>query len=141
MSNHTEILKKAEAMLTKRNKAKGYATISLLDKNGYPTGSPASIENSQGLEWVTFNAGIESNKVARIKNDNRGSISITTEDNTITLVGHFEILTDMESKKAHWNPMWAEFWTGYEDQNHCILRFIPKSYNLWIDYEEACGDL
>jgi len=121
----------------------GYATLAVIDENGYPTASTYVIIKEDGIKWMTFGTGSNRDIVKRINKDNRGSICINSDKYNITLVGTFEILTDLELKKEMWIPNSAmnNHWSGYDDPQFCVLRFTTERYNLFIDYKEAKGTL
>ena len=118
-------------------------TLSLLDHEGYPTTSTLSISKADGIRQITFATGLNSNKVKRAKQDKRASVCIFGDDYAggecynITLVGDVEILTDAEIKKATWyDGLEEHFPGGIDDPNYCVLKFVTKRYNLWVDIEE-----
>ena len=118
-------------------------TLSLLDHEGYPTTSTLSISNADGIREITFAVALDSNKAKRAKANSRASVCLF-DDNyeggsyyNITLVGDVEVLTDPEIKKATWfEGLEEHFPGGAEDPNYCVLKFVTKRYNLWVDIEE-----
>ena len=121
----------------------GYAALSLIDEEGYPTTSTLTIVKADGIKWLTFATSPDDNKAKRIEKCSRASVCINSSEYNITLVGTIEIVTDMEIKKDMWlEPMnGSEHWTGYDDPNFCVLRFTTERYNLYVGYEEARGNL
>ena len=122
-------------------------TLSLLDHEGYPTTSTVSISKADGIRKILFGAGLSSNKSKRAKKCSRASVCIFDDDYengsyyNITLVGDIEIVTDPETKKEVWFEGYEEhFADGVNDPDFCVLRFITKRYNLWVDLgEEVTG--
>ena len=122
----------------------GYAALSLMDENGYPTTSTLTIAKADGIKWLTFCTTLDDNKVKRIKANNRACVCINSSQYNLTLVGTIEVLTDPQFKNAHWLPsMDSTHWSGPDDPNYCVLRFTTQRYNLFISdpYGEAQGTL
>ena len=118
-------------------------TLSLLDHEGYPTTSTLSISKAEGIRQLTFTVALDSNKAKRAKANSRASVCIFGDDfeggayYNITLVGDVEILTDPEIKKAAWyQGLECHFPGGADDPNYCVIKFVTKRYNLWVDVEE-----
>ena len=115
-------------------------SLSLLDHEGYPTTSTLSIAKADGIRQITFGVSFSSNKGQRAKANIRASVCIF-DDNyegdsyyNITLVGDAEVVTALEVKKEIWYEGLAEhFEHGVDAPDYCVLRFITKRYNLWVD--------
>ena len=140
---NSEIIAKAGEIINEKIGA-GYATIALIDEDGYPTASTYSIAKAKGIEWLIFATSLSSDIVKRINKCNRASVCINSDEYNITLVGTFEVLTDSATKKDMWYPEWERHWSGADDPDYCILRFTTERYNLLImsvSYEEAKGTL
>jgi general stress protein 26 len=121
----------------------GYATLALIDENGYPTASTLTIAKADGIKWITFCTSPDANKVKRIEKCNRASVCINSNEYNITLVGTIEVLTDEETRKDNWLPAMEGLgqWSGYDDPAFCVLRFTTERYSLFIGYQEAVGTL
>ena len=122
----------------------GYATLSLIDENGYPTTSTITIAKAEGIKWITFCTTLDDNKARRIAKCNCACVCINSSAYNISLVGTIEVITDPAFKNAHWLPtMDSTQWNGPDDPNYCILRFSTERYNLFISdpYGEAQGTL
>ncbi|MCL1913524.1 MAG: pyridoxamine 5'-phosphate oxidase family protein [Eubacteriaceae bacterium] len=120
----------------------GYATLALIDENGYPTASTLTIAKADGIKWLTFCTSPDSNKAKRISSCNRASVCVNSNEYNITLVGTIEVLVDEASRKDNWLPaMEAEgmHWSSYDDPSFCVLRFTTERYNLFVGYNEAAG--
>ena len=145
-----EIIKKAGEIINGKAGYKdqygleGYATIAVIDEDGYPTASTYVIAKSEGIEWLTFCTSLSRDIVKRITKCNRASICVNSADFNITLVGTFEVLTDPDTKKDMWFPPMKNHWSGSDDPEYCVLRFNTKRFNLFIPavaFEEAKGIL
>ena len=120
----------------------GHCVLALIDKEGYPTASTLSLSKADGIKYMTFCVGLDSNKAHRIGACNRASVCFSSAEYNITLVGAIEILTDPEIKKEMWYDGLENHFTGADDPGYCVLRFKTKRYNLFVDYkEEVVGTL
>ena len=108
----------------------GYAILALIDENGYPTASTLTISKAEGIKWLTFLTGIDSNKAKRIGKCNKGSVCLGSSEHNITLVGALEILTDPAIKKEMWYDAIGEMFSGPDDPEYCVIRFNTERYNL-----------
>ena len=121
----------------------GYTVLALIDENGYPTASTLTVSKANGIEWITFLTGLDSNKAKRIANCNKGSVCFASPAYNITLVGTLEILTDLDSKKEMWQEPIGMMFDGPEDPNFCVIRLRTERYNILLadDGTEATGTL
>jgi len=138
-----EIIARAGEIVAKKTGGgnDGYCVLALIDQNGYPTASTISASKADGINWITFCAGLGSDKTNRIEKCNRASVCFDAIDYNITLVGTIEILTDPDSKKEMWYDGLVNHFSGPEDLGYCVLRFKTERYNLLVDWKEAKGDL
>lgn len=142
-----EILRRAGEIISKNtalNRAPGsepYCTLATIDIDGYPVASTITAAKSEGVEWITFDTGLESGKTKRIANNSRASVCFNAPDYNITLVGEIEICTDTDIKNEMWYSGMANHFTGADDPRYCVLRFRTKRYNLLVDWKEAEGEL
>ena len=142
-----EAIAKAEEIIKSKTAAVNMGagvTLSLLDKEGYPTTSTLSISKADGIEQITFAIALDSNKAKRAKENSRASVCIFDDDfasgsyYNITLVGDVEVVADMGMKRETWYQGLEEhFPNGLDDPNYCVLKFTTKRYNLWVDMEEG----
>ena len=122
----------------------GYAALSTIDENGYPSASTFSISRADGINWITFATGKEGRPYAeRISKNNKACACINSETYTINLVGTVEALTDIETKKANWNPAWTAHWSGPDDPQMLVLRFRTERYTIFFvdDGGYAAGEM
>jgi general stress protein 26 len=148
MKTNQEIIAKAEEIINSKTGyigggMEGYATLSLIDENGYPTASTLTIAKADGIKWLTFCTSLSRNSVKRIKNCNRASVCLNSSEYNINLVGTIEVLTDPDTKKDNWFPIMNDgsHWSGPDDPEFCVLRFTTERYTLFVDYEEVKGTL
>jgi general stress protein 26 len=119
----------------------GFATLALIDENGYPTASTLTIAKANGIEWITFNTSLDRDSVKRIKKCDRASVCINSSTFNITLVGKAEILTDAKTKNDMWFPVMKGQWSGPDAPEYCVIRFKTERYSLFVDYKEVKGTL
>lgn len=143
---HNEIIRKAEEIIKQDTvhfspeSSEPYCALALIDADGYPTVSTITPSMSGGIHWVTFCSGLESNKAHRIEKCNRACLCFNKDGaHNITLVGTMEIVTDPAVKQEMWYAGMGNHFSGYDDPNYCVLRFTTRSYNLFVNYQEAKG--
>lgn len=91
-----------------------------------------------------FMTNINSNKIAQIKQNNKVSTYYFNPEthHTMTLFGLAEIIVSQEEKSKFWNDSWKNFgYTGKDDKNYCIIKFMPKIYKFYIGKEQKSGEL
>jgi len=121
----------------------GYAVLALIDENGYPTASTLTISKAEGIRWLTFLTGVDSNKAKRIIKCNKGSVCLSSSEYNITLVGTLKIVTDPDVKKEMWYEAIGEIFSGPDDPAYCVLRFSTERYSIFFadSGKEAKGTL
>ena len=145
-----EIIKKASELINSKAEYRaggmeGYAALSLIDENGYPSATTFCITRADGINWLTFNTATDRPYAERISKNNKACVCINSSAYTINLVGTAEALTDMETKKANWLPMFEDgvHWSGADDPTLLILRFKTERYTITFadDGSYAAGSL
>ena len=140
--NEESIAKAGKIINEKAGKGmEAYCVLALIDNEGYPTASTLSIAKADGINWITFGTGLDSNKANRIKNSNKASVCITSASYNITLVGTVEVLTDLETKKDMWYEGMEYHFTGPDDPSYCVIRFKTIRYNIMVGEDEVSGNL
>ena len=121
----------------------GHVVLSLLDEKGYPTSAAITISKADGIKWVSFLTGMDSNKVRRIQKSNKACVCLASSEYNITLVGTIEIITDPIAKEGLWQNVFSKHYSSHEDPVWCALRFTTERYNIFFadDESEAVGDL
>lgn len=136
-----DIIARAEEIIQTRVGMSTYCTMALIDIDGHPTASTITASMADGIKWLTFCTGLGANKPNRIRKCNLASICFNADDYNITLDGTIEVVTDPEVKKEMWYEGLANHFKGPEDPEYCVLLFKTKSYNLFVDWKEARGNL
>ena len=133
-----EVIKRASELIDSQAEYKGgdmsgYAALSLIDDKGYPSATTFCITKADGIKWLTFNTAVEGRPYAeRISKNNKACVCINSSAYTINLVGTAEALTDIESKKENWLPIFDHMphWSGADDPNLLIIRFTTQRYTI-----------
>ena len=118
-----------------------YCVLAQEDNDGRLTASAITPAKTEGITWITFCTGLESNKAKRIKRDSRAAVCFASATYNITLRGRLEILTDTESRREHWYKGMENHFSGPDDPSYCVLRFTTERYNLMVDWEATEGSL
>ena len=115
--------------------------MAVIDFDGYPTASTISVSKNEGISSLSFCTSFDSIKVKRIQKCNYASVCISSSEPffNITLVGKIEVITDPKIKKEMWYDGLEHYFTGYEDENYCVLKFVTERYKLFIDEDEVEG--
>lgn len=111
----------------------GYAALSLIDENGYPSATTFCITRADGIHWLTFNTAVNGRAYAtRIRNNNKACVCINSSTYTINLVGTVEACTDPETRQENWLPMFNDgvHWSGPDDPDLLIIRFTTERYTI-----------
>ncbi|MDR2559648.1 MAG: pyridoxamine 5'-phosphate oxidase family protein [Oscillospiraceae bacterium] len=134
---NSELIRKAgEIILKQRN-----FVLTLIDKDGYPSSSVATVSKADGVKWLTFCSGLGSNKANRTRNNNRACVCFASEEYSVSFSGDIEIITDPDVKKEMWYEGLEGHFKGYEDPDYCVFKFTTKRYSLFIDWIEEKGEL
>jgi len=145
-----EVIKRASELINSITEYKlggmeGYAALSLIDDNGYPSATTFCITKADGINWLTFNTALDRPYAERINKNNKACVCINSSSYTINLVGTVEACTDMETKKENWFTFFddTDHWTGIDDPNLLILRFTTQRYTITFadDGSYAAGNL
>ena len=123
----------------------GYASLSLIDENGYPSAVTLAIVKADGINWLTFATRPSRGYAERISKNNKACVCINSSEYNINLVGTVEALTDLELKREMWiqGSAMEHLWSGSDDPDLLILRFTTERYSLWFkeDWSSAAGTL
>jgi general stress protein 26 len=114
--------------------------LALIDENGYPTTSVITPAKSDGLKTVWLCTMLDSNHARRIAKCSRASVSFTSPEYCVNLVGDIEVITDPAVKSEMWyDGLTYHFPDGETDPNYRVLKFTTKRYKLFIDGEDVAG--
>ena len=132
-----ELIGKAEKVIMSKtgyigNGMEGYCTLALMDEDGYPSASTLSISKADGIKWLAFLSGLQSNKAKRISKCNRGSVCVNSSSYNITLIGTLEVLTGPDIKDEMWQEPLRDIYSGPDDPEYCVIRFQTERYNIFF---------
>jgi PhnB protein len=117
------------------NGMEGYATVTTIDENGFPSSTTMSISKADGINWLTFNSDANSNPVKRIAGNPKACVCLSSSEYHINLVGTFEILDDIESKRENWQEPLTEYYANVDEaieKGLTPIKFTTFSYNIYI---------
>jgi general stress protein 26 len=140
-----EIIRRAGEIIgknTAKNAPEGaepYCVLALMDDGCGLTASAITAANAEGIAWIAFCTGLQSNKAKRIEKSDRASVCFCGADHNITLTGRMEIVTDEAVKREMWYEGLKNHFRGADDPDYCVLRFHTEHYNLLVDWKEARG--
>lgn len=116
----------------------GYAVLSLIDENGYPTSSTMTISKADGVNWLSFLTDLDGTKAQRIAKCNKACVCLASSEYHISLTGTMEIITDPAIKKEHWQEQIIKYHKAdWNNPSWCVLKFNAEHYNLYF----ASGDI
>lgn len=136
-----EIIAKAAEIVGKNTGEQSFCVLALIDAGGFPTASTITASKADGISRIDFCTGISSNKSSRVNSCGRASVCFNSAEYNITLVGTIEVLTDPAVKSDMWYSGLKQHFSGPEDPEYCVLRFITQRYNLFVDWKETAGTL
>jgi len=142
---HQEILKRASELINSKTDyigdgMEGYAVLSLIDENGYPTSSTMTISKADGVNWISFLADTNGTKSQRIAKSNKACVCLASSEYHVSLVGTVEIITDPAIKKEHWQQVVINHYkSDWNDPEWCVLKFNAECYNLFFADNDSEG--
>jgi len=143
-----DILVRASALINSKTDyvgdgMEGYVVLSLIDEYGGPTSAAITLSKADGIRWLSFLAGTDSNKARRITACNKACVCLASSEYNITLAGTIEIITDPLVKKELWQDVFSEHYGDWQDPQCCALRFHTERYSIFFadDGTEATGIL
>jgi general stress protein 26 len=137
------LIEKASGIVSKEHMD---CVLALIDLDGYPTASTITVSKASGINWITFVINSNCNKAIRLKNNNRASVCFASLGNieplyNITLVGKIEIINDQKIRDEMWWDDCKNHFTGPDDPNYCVLKFITERYNLFVEWQNISGKI
>lgn len=140
-----EIIRKAGELISANTVHAGaenpVCVLAQLDLDGSPTAATITPSKADGISWITFCSGLESNWAKRQARDCRACVCFSMGEYNISLVGVLEIDTDPAVKQEMWYAGMGQHFKGPDDPAYCVLRFRTERYNLLVDWQTARGTL
>ena len=140
-----EIINKAAEIVTANTVKNGMfnneiCNLSIIDEEGYPTTSVLTPAKSDGIKTVYLCTTLDGNAARRIRKSSRASVSFTSAEYCVNLVGEIEVITEQSIKSELWYDGLAEHYqSGETDPNYCVLKFTTKRYKLFVDWQDVAG--
>ena len=142
MEKEKIIARAAELIAQCANAGSGnYCALIFMDPDGSPVATTISISKSQGLQWLTFCTGMGAHAPTQLAQCPKASVCLNSPEYHICLTGTAELLTDLETRREMWYEGLCNHFTGPEDPNLCVIKFTPHRYSLFVDWEQARGEL
>ncbi|MCL2579860.1 MAG: pyridoxamine 5'-phosphate oxidase family protein [Oscillospiraceae bacterium] len=146
---HEEIIARTSALINSKKDyigdgMAGYAVLSLIDDQGYPTSATMTISKADGIRWLTFLTDTDGVKAKRIARCNKACVCLSSSEYHISLTGTVEIITDLAVKKENWQDTLTKYYGAeHTDPDWAVLRFTAETYNLYFadNDSEAKGSL
>lgn len=142
MDNETIIARAGELIAQRAAAGDGnYAALILEDLDGFPTASTFSIAKAEGIRWAAFCTGAGSHAAQCIARCRKASVLLNSPEYHMALTGTAEVCTDLALKQEMWYEGLARHFSGPEDPNLCVIRFTTQRFNLFVDWNEARGEI
>lgn len=136
-----KIIQRAEEIIAERIAGQqNFCALTFVEADGYPHTTTISVSKAYGIRWLTFCTGTGA-KSAIIDNCNKASVCFNSSEYHIGLVGTVEQLTDPEVKKEMWYDGLKNHFSGWDDPNYCVLKFITERYSLFVDWQDVKGNI
>lgn len=108
--------------------------------NGRPTTTTITPAKAEGIQWIAFCTGYGT-RTERIQLCKDACVCFNSPKYHISLKGSMEIITDADVKKEMWYEGMGKHFDGPEDSGYMVLKFVADSYNLFIDWQSAKGNI
>jgi len=116
----------------------GWAVLTQMDENGYPTSATMSISKADGIRWMTFLSNTHGSKAKRVAISNKACVCLASSEYHVSLTGTVEIITDPAIKKDHWQENIIKYYGAtHEDPNWAVFRFTTETYNLYFASDDS----
>lgn len=124
------IIKKANDIVN--SCTEGY--VALMDEDSYPHAATRSVRNADGIFSCYFTTGTKGNMAKAITINSKASICFRKDNDNVTLIGDFKIITDMKTKQDVWVDWFVNHYLkGACDPNYFVVKFTSKHVSFWID--------
>jgi general stress protein 26 len=125
----TEALQKIKEIVVH---ARNCQMMTSLGKRPIPT-RPMAIQKIDPLGRIYFLSGRNSGKNREISTSNEMQLTIANEGNSeyLSIYGYAEIFRDQEQIDEMYTGMANNWFSGKNDPNISIIRFIPKDGHYW----------
>jgi general stress protein 26 len=135
-----QLIQRATEIIQEQCNEDGYCALTLMDTDNRPNTTTITPSKSEGIQWMTFCTGYGT-RTERIQFRSDACVCFNSSTYHISLKGKMEIINDPAVKKEMWYQGLANHFSGPEDPNYVVLKFIADSYTLFIDWQSARGTL
>lgn len=139
MNIHEQLIQKASEIIQSNCGEDGYCALTLMDTDGRPTTTTITPSKAEG-RWITFCTGFGT-RTERIQLCKDACVCFNAPNYHISLKGRMEVITDTDVKREMWYGGMANHFAGSDDPGYVVLKFVADSYNLFIDWEGAKGNI
>ena len=140
MEAYEQLINKASEIIQNNCNEGGYCALTLMDTDGRPTTTTITPAKAEGIRWITFCTGFGT-RTDRILLCKDACVCFNAPQYHISLKGRMEIITDADVKREMWYEGMSNHFDSPEDPGYVVLKFIADSYNLFIDWEGAKGNI
>lgn len=140
MNVQEQLIQKASEIIQSNCNENGYCALTLMDTDGRPTTTTITPAKAEGIRWIAFCTGYGT-RTERIQLCKDACVCFNSPKYHISLKGSMEIITDADVKKEMWYEGMGNHFEGPEDPGYVVLKFVADSYNLFIDWESAKGNI
>lgn len=134
------LIQKAAEIIQSQCTENGYCALTLMDTDGRPTTTTITPSKAEGIEWITFCTGFGT-RTERIRLCKDACVCFNSPTYHISLKGSMEVITDSDVKREMWYAGMGNHFDSPEDPGYVVLKFVADSYNLFIDWQSAKGNL
>lgn len=105
---NTNIIKKANDLVNFCTE--GY--VATVDVDGYPHVATRSVRKADGIFSCYFTSGTGGNMAKAIGQNSKASVCFRKDNDNVTLIGDFEIITDLKTKEEVWVDWFINHYPG-----------------------------
>lgn len=125
-----------EAKAFEMAKKCGECVLSSITEEGYPRSCMLSMLNPENYYTMYFSTGLDGVKTRQFRKNSKASVCYVVGNDSVTLVGDVDFVTDIETKKKCWSDWMFEYFPGGPaTEEFCVLRFVGKEATFWIEHE------
>lgn len=118
------------------------ASFAYMDQNQFPHVATRSIMKTEELSTIYISSNTSGSMAQSVAKDSRGSVCFLNENNNITLVGHYHIISDQELKEELWLDWFINHYPeGPTDPEYCVMKFTTESLSVWVNQNILQGNL
>ena len=124
---------RAKKILSERE----FVSLACVNREGYPRVCEMEVVKAVGLSEIYFTTVKKSEKVIHFRANDKAGVSFSGDADSVSLIGHVEIVEDMETKKAIWQGGHTKrFVEENGEPKYCILKFKTAEGRFLVDGEK-----